>query len=67
MSTVVKPDKRSTVRRRLGKVSVAKVTLAHGGGGKAMRDLIDDVFVSAFDNEALAPLVDRGRGSHKIP
>ena len=24
------------------------VTLAHGGGGKAMRDLIDDVFTSAF-------------------
>jgi hydrogenase expression/formation protein HypE len=25
------------------------VTLAHGGGGRAMRDLIDAVFVSAFD------------------
>ncbi|MEO1282662.1 MAG: hypothetical protein AAFV69_13110, partial [Pseudomonadota bacterium] len=24
------------------------VTLAHGGGGKAMRDLIDNVFVSVF-------------------
>ena len=24
------------------------ITLAHGGGGKAMRDLIDDVFVSVF-------------------
>jgi len=36
--------------RRLGKVSVGTVTLAHGGGGKAMKDLIDDVFVAAFDH-----------------
>ena len=27
----------------------ARVTLAHGGGGKAMRDLIDEVFVAAFE------------------
>ena len=39
----------------------AVVTLAHGGGGKAMKDLIDDVFVSAFDNPALAPLEDQAR------
>jgi hydrogenase expression/formation protein HypE len=42
-------------------IHVAKVSLAHGGGGKAMRDLIDDVFVSAFDNPALAPLEDQAR------
>ena len=42
-------------------VHVAKVTLAHGGGGKAMRDLIDDVFVAAFDNPPLAPLEDQAR------
>jgi hydrogenase expression/formation protein HypE len=48
-------------KRRLGKVQLAKVSMAHGGGGKAMRDLIDDVFVSAFDNEALAPLEDQAR------
>ena len=47
--------------RRLGKVSVPAVTLAHGGGGKAMKDLIDDVFVAAFDNPALAPLEDQAR------
>jgi len=47
--------------RRLGKVHVATVTLSHGGGGKAMKDLIDDVFVSAFDNAALAPLEDQAR------
>ena len=47
--------------RRLGKVSVGTVTLAHGGGGKAMKDLIDDVFVAAFDPQALAPLEDQAR------
>ncbi|MGQ0671583.1 MAG: hydrogenase expression/formation protein HypE [Hyphomicrobium sp.] len=47
--------------RRLGSVSLKRVTLAHGGGGKAMKDLIDDVFVSAFDNNALAPLEDQAR------
>jgi hydrogenase expression/formation protein HypE len=29
------------------------VQLAHGGGGRLMRDLIEDVFRSAFDNELL--------------
>ncbi|MFA5951145.1 MAG: hydrogenase expression/formation protein HypE [Hyphomicrobium sp.] len=48
-------------RRNLGQIHVAKVTLAHGGGGKAMKDLIDDVFVSAFDNTHLAPLEDQAR------
>jgi hydrogenase expression/formation protein HypE len=47
--------------RRRGKVNVPTVTLAHGGGGKAMRDLIDDVFVSAFDNPDLATLEDQAR------
>ena len=41
------------------RVSVPTVTLAHGSGGKAMRDLIDDVFVGAFDNPALALLETR--------
>lgn len=48
-------------RRDLGRTHVAKVTLAHGGGGKAMKDLIDDVFISAFDNSLLAPLEDQAR------
>jgi hydrogenase expression/formation protein HypE len=42
-------------------VYVDHVTLAHGGGGKAMKDLIDDVFVRAFDNPTLAPLEDQAR------
>ena len=60
MSENVKPNINS-IRRRLGTISVSKVTLAHGGGGKAMRDLIDDVFVSAFQNDLLAPLEDQAR------
>ena len=47
--------------RTLGRVHVPTVTLAHGGGGKAMKDLIDDVFVRAFDNPVLAPLDDQAR------
>jgi hydrogenase expression/formation protein HypE len=48
-------------RRDFGQIHVAKVTLAHGGGGKAMKDLIDDVFVSSFDNGLLCPLEDQAR------
>ena len=48
-------------RRPRGKVHVPTVTLAHGGGGKAMKDLIDDVFLEAFDNPLLAPLDDQAR------
>lgn len=40
-----------TKPRRLGRVHVPSVTLAHGGGGKAMKDLIDDVFIEAFGAE----------------
>lgn len=48
-------------KRRRGRVSGTTVTLAHGGGGKAMRDLIDDVFVARFENPLLAPLEDQAR------
>jgi hydrogenase expression/formation protein HypE len=49
-----------TKARTLGKVGVAAVTLAHGGGGKAMKDLIDDVFVALFNEQAEA-LEDQAR------
>ncbi len=42
-------------------VRVQRVTLAHGGGGKAMKDLIHDVFVQAFDNPLLNGLEDQAR------
>jgi hydrogenase expression/formation protein HypE len=45
--------------RQRAKVRDETITLAHGSGGKAMRDLIVDIFVSVFDNPILAPLADQ--------
>ncbi len=47
--------------KRSGVLRAKTITLAHGSGGKAMRDLIDDVFVSTFDNEELNSLEDQAR------
>lgn len=46
--------------RSLHTLSASTVTMAHGGGGRAMRDLIEDVFIRAFDHEH-APLEDQAR------
>lgn len=56
----ISPVAHPIARRRLGSLSADTVTLAHSGG-KAMKDLIDDIFVSAFDNPLLAPLDDQAR------
>jgi hydrogenase expression/formation protein HypE len=48
-------------QRRLGTVHVPTVTLAHGGGGKAMKDLVDDVFIAAFATSGFEPLEDQAR------
>lgn len=37
------------------------ITMAHGGGGRAMRELIDRLVVPAFDNPLLATLEDQAR------
>lgn len=34
------------------------ITLAHGSGGRAYRELVEQVFAPAFQNEFLAPLTD---------
>jgi hydrogenase expression/formation protein HypE len=47
--------------RRGGQLKSQTITMAHGGGGKAMRDLIDDVFVSRFDNADMGDLEDQAR------
>jgi hydrogenase expression/formation protein HypE len=47
------------VRRRQGKVRDTHINLSHGSGGKAMRDLIDDIFVKSFDNPILSQLEDQ--------
>ncbi len=51
----------STPYRRSGSLKTETITLAHGGGGKAMRDLIDDVFVAAFDNPDMGDMEDQAR------
>ncbi len=56
MNLPLPKDQAPGPHRRRARVSLPHVTLAHGSGGKAMRDLIDDVFLGAFDNPALAPL-----------
>ena len=61
MSTVLEVAPRNGKPRHRGKVKVATITLAHGGGGKAMHDLIDDIFLEAFDNENQSPLEDQAR------
>lgn len=43
------------------RVVARQITLAHGGGGKAMRDLIEDVFTSVF---APPGMEDQARLSH---
>ncbi|NET00433.1 MAG: hydrogenase expression/formation protein HypE [Sphaerospermopsis sp. SIO1G1] len=49
------------VRRRNNKVKDTHINLSHGSGGKAMRDLINDVFVNSFDNPILSQLEDQAR------
>jgi hydrogenase expression/formation protein HypE len=38
-----------------------RITLAHGAGGRAMRELIEQIIVPAFGNGLLAPLEDQAR------
>lgn len=41
--------------------AAATITMAHGGGGRAMRGLIEKVLLPAFDNPLLAALEDQAR------
>ena len=41
------------------KLRETTINMAHGSGGKKMRDLIEDVFLAAFHNPLLAPLEDQ--------
>ncbi len=49
----------SAIPAGVGRVRAQTVTLAHGSGGRAMRNLIADVFLRAFDNPTLARLEDQ--------
>lgn len=46
---------------RTSRLRDTRITLSHGSGGKAMRDLIEDVFVSSFNHPALALMEDQAR------
>ncbi|MGD1910877.1 MAG: hydrogenase expression/formation protein HypE [Rivularia sp. (in: cyanobacteria)] len=48
-------------RQRKLKVTDNHITLAHGSGGKAMRDLIDDIFITTFNNPTLSQLEDQAK------
>jgi hydrogenase expression/formation protein HypE len=54
-------DNIEPARRRPRKVRDTHITLAHGSGGKAMRDLIDEIFVGTFDSPILSQLEDQAR------
>jgi hydrogenase expression/formation protein HypE len=54
MSAIVDLAARRHARPR-GTVNVPMITLAHGGGGRAMKDLIDDVFLRAQDGDSGVP------------
>ena len=54
-------EENQDTRIRKGKLASKVITLAHGGGGKVMRDLIDDVFIEAFNNPHLNTLEDQAR------
>lgn len=47
--------------RQARKVTQATITLAHGGGGTAMRDLIEDVFLETFAGAGHAAPEDQAR------
>jgi hydrogenase expression/formation protein HypE len=47
--------------RRPARLGAKTIALAHGSGGKAMRDLIEDVLVRTFDTPELSELEDQAR------
>lgn len=52
-------EKIETARRRPSQIKDTHINLSHGSGGKAMRDLIANIFVKSFDNPILSQLEDQ--------
>jgi hydrogenase expression/formation protein HypE len=50
-----------TGSRRRGRLNDTRINMSHGSGGRAMRALIEDVFVTAFDNPLLNALEDQAQ------
>ena len=51
----------ASLKLKKTKITDTNITLSHGSGGKAMRDLINEIFVNNFDNNLLATLEDQAR------
>ncbi|GCA90350.1 hydrogenase expression/formation protein HypE [Microcystis aeruginosa] len=51
----------ASLRLKKTKITDTNITLSHGSGGSAMRDLINEIFVNNFDNNLLATLEDQAR------
>ncbi|MEG3438075.1 hydrogenase expression/formation protein HypE [Pannus brasiliensis CCIBt3594] len=49
------------VKARKSRITDTEITLSHGSGGAATRDLIDEIFVGNFENPFLSPLEDQAR------
>jgi hydrogenase expression/formation protein HypE len=52
-------DRIERARRRPPRVNDERITLAHGAGGKATRNLVEALFLDAFRNPLLEPLEDQ--------
>lgn len=61
MNIRANPSNQERSLPRHSKVRDTEITLAHGSGGKAMRDLIEDVFVGSFANPTLIQMEDQAR------
>ena len=64
-----RPQRSRLAPRPRRRVRDELITLAHGAGGKATRDLVEGLFLEHFDSQALATLGDaavvRGPGRHR--
>jgi len=54
-------DRIEAMRRRRPRFTDEHITMAHGAGGKASRQLVEGLIVPLLDNPALAPLGDAAR------
>jgi hydrogenase expression/formation protein HypE len=52
-------DRIERARRRPARVKDERITLAHGAGGRASRNLVEALFLEAFRNPLLEPLEDQ--------
>ena len=59
--TAVNGATQATMRANLVAAPSATITMAHGGGGRAMRGLIEKIILPAFYNPLLATLEDQAR------